>query len=151
MSKTSEYAADLREMPVLLLSAERVRNLVALADYQSNLSDIQAEIDRRFSDAGKLALDTAGKVYGTATREVEGGYKIKADVKQAVKWDGAALQAIAADMTWEKIQHWFKIDFSMPEAKFKAIEPGPFRKAIEKARTTKLSPIKITLIDPEGD
>jgi len=147
----SDYADNLREYSLTHLTADRQDLLDGAADIQQELADIQAEIDRRFSDAGKLALDTAGKDYGTITREVENGYKIKADIKQTVKWDGAALQAIAADMTWEKIQHWFKIDFSVPEAKFKAIEPGPFRKAIEKARTTKLSPIKITLIDPEGD
>ncbi len=144
----SNYADSLREMPLDKLSAERVRNLFALADYQAILADIQAEIDRRFKPAGLLALDTALKRYGTTTREVGGGYKIKVDIKQTVKWDSAALQTLASDMSWEKIQHWFKIDFSVPEAKFKAIEPGPFQVAIAKARTTKLAPIKITLIDP---
>jgi len=146
----SDYADDIRKFSLVRLTADRQEFRDAIVGFNAVLADIQNEIDRRFSNAGKLALDTAGKDYGTITREVENGYKIKADIKQTVKWDGAALQAIAADMTWEKIQHWFKIDFSVPEAKFKAIEPGPFRKAIEKARTTKLSPIKITLSDPES-
>ncbi len=148
MSETSEYATDLREMSLAVLAAERQSVADVLAVYGLEMADIQAEIDRRFHDAALNALSNAGKDYGTTTHEVEGGYKIKADIKQTVKWDSDALQTLASDMSWEKIQHWFKISFSVPEAKFKAMEPGPFQAAIAKARTTKLSPLKITLIDP---
>ena len=141
----------LREFSLDQLSGERQELCDMLAGYQQELADIQAEIDRRFHNVAALALNAAGKDYGTTTKEVEGGYKIKAEIKQTVKWDSDALQTIASDMTWETIQHWFKIAFSVPEAKFKAIEPGPFQKAMERARTTKLSPIKVTLIDPESD
>ncbi len=145
------YAENLREFSLEQLSAERQEVGAIVAGYYAELADIQAEIDRRFHNVAALALDAAGKDYGTTTKEVEGGYKIKAEIKQTVKWDSDALQTIASDMTWEKIQHWFKIAFSVPEAKFKAIEPGPFKKALEKARTTKLAPMKVTLIDPESD
>ncbi len=150
MDDEPDYAESLRELSLAQLSAERSGVVSVAAGLQKDLADIQAEIDRRFSGAGKLALDAAGKDYGTTTKKVEGGYKIKAEIKQTVKWDSDALQTIASDMTWEKIQHWFKIAFSVPETKFKAIEPGPFKKALERARTTKLTPIKVTLIDPEG-
>ncbi len=149
MSNKSDYAENLRILTLAQLSGERQKQRITLAFYQEDLADIEAEITRRYNAAGALALDEQGKDYGTATRKIDGGYKIKAEIKQTVKWDSDALQAIAADMTWEKIQHWFKIAFSVPAAKFKAVEPGPFKKALEKARTTKLSPLTITLIDPD--
>ena len=146
----NNFVEILRELSLSDLSTERQELRDVVAVHQGELVNIEAEITRRFSALGALALDDAGKDYGTVTKEMEGGYKIKAEIKQTVKWDSDALQAIASDMTWEKIQHWFKIAFSVPEAKFKAIEPGPFQKALEKARTTKLAPMKVTLIDPEG-
>lgn len=145
------YTEYLREISLSQLSSERQALRDVMAGTGQELADIQDEITRRFSAAGALALDDAGKDYGTATSEVGLGYKIKAEIKQTVKWDSAVLQVIAADMSWNSIQHWFKIAFSMPEAQFKAIEPGPFKDAIIAARTTKLAPLSITLIDPKGD
>ena len=147
----SDYADDLREMTLAELSLERADLGQMLAGYGIHMNDIQNEIDRRFSGLAKLSLDEAGKEYGTATREMEGGFKIKADIKQTVKWDSDKLQAIAASMDWEMAQHWFKISFSIPEAKFKAMAPDLLQKQVADARTTKLSPLKITLIDPEAD
>ena len=140
----------LRELSLDELATERQELRDITAGYEGELVNIEAEITRRFSALGALALDDAGKDYGTATREIKGGYKLKAEIKQTVKWDSDALQTIASDMTWEKIQHWFKIAFSVPEANFKAMEPGEFKDALTRARTTKLAPLKITLIDPEG-
>ena len=147
----SDYADDLREMPLDELSDSRLELSTRLSAVQRDLAAIQDEINRRFEGAAKLALDEAGKEHGTATRTMEGGYKIKADIKQTVKWNSDVLQVIASDMDWEQIQHWFKISFSVPEAKFKAMPPGDLQKAVATARTTKLAPLKVTLIDPEAD
>lgn len=145
----SDYADDLRELSLTEIAHERQEYGLAAERVKTYLANIQTEIDRRFSGAAKLTLDEQGKSYGTASREIEGGFKLKADIKQTVKWDGAALKAIAAGMgTLQEIEHWFKIEFSVPEAKFKAIPPGDLLDDVTAARTTKLSPLKVTLIDP---
>ena len=150
---TTDLADNLRELTIDQLAAMRLALRVVDAGVKVDLAAIQDEITRRFSNLGSLALDEQGKTYGTVTRELigfDGRYKIKAEVKQTVKWDSEALQTLAADLTWKQIQHWFKIAFSVPEAKFKAMEPGPFKEKLEQARTTKLSPLAITLIDPDA-
>ena len=145
------YPEFLRDLSLPKLADERLEIAAILGEYQQSLADIQTEITRRYEGLAALALDEAGKDHGTTTRDLDGGYKLKIERKQTVKWDSAALQAVASEMTWERIQHWFKIAFSVPEAKFNAVEPGPFKDELVKARTTKLGNVTVTLIDPKAD
>ncbi len=109
------------------------------------IAEIDAEYLRRFGSHIEDVLDSAGKQ--STTVDIEGGFKAKGSISKTVKWDSDVLQTIAVSMGWEEIKHYFKIAFTMPEAIFKALPPGPLKEAVEKARTVKYGELKVS-IDP---
>ncbi len=92
-------------------------------------------------------------VKGALSATIEGpdGFKFKGSISKSVSWDSNALQKLAAEMDWEKAQHYFKIKFSVAEAMFKSVEPGQFKNALIDARTTKDGQLKIEMIAPKND
>lgn len=129
---------SLAELKELRAAAERDAKSAQL-----EMKEIDAELVRRYGQAGKEKLLEAGKNHGTLTFEQEGA-KLKFELKQAVTWDGDALREIARSMDMSQIDHLFDIKFSVPEAKFNALMPGNLRDRIARARTTKPGDAKIT-------
>lgn len=121
-----------------------------IATQKVHLAELDAEIYRRFEKVGYYHLAELGKEGGSTTFDAGGedglNFKVKASISKSVKWDGAALQKIASGMTWEEIQHYFKISFSMAEAIYKALPPGDLKKNVEAARTTKYADMKVELV-----
>ena len=130
------------------LTAFRTDTKDSIDRLTAHIAEIDAEYLRRFGSHLESVLTDAGKQ--STSVDVEGGFKAKGSISKTVKWDGAVLQTIAASMSWEEIRHYFKIDFAVPEAIFKALPPGKLKEAVEKARTVKYGDLKVT-IEPTGD
>ena len=147
---------DNQAAPAGRLENHDLNQLVAIRDAaqadideaKAETADVDAEYVRRFGPALEGVLTEAGKQ--STTVDVEGGFKAKGSISKTVKWDSDILQTIAASMSWEEIKHYFKIDFSVPEAIFKAIPPGKLQEAVEKARTVKYGDLKVA-VNPAGD
>lgn len=69
----------------------------------------------------QLAALRANTDKNTASLTID-GIKVVGEVKKDVKYDGAALKTIAAPMSWEQVQAVFKIDFSVSEVSYKALQ-----------------------------
>jgi hypothetical protein len=139
-----EYAREIND-PFLLLQEiehlERVRDDVVEA-----IGVYQAEIARRYAEAGRLALEKAGKTHGKVSVDLPGGLKLEAQVSQRVDWDQDKLQSIAKTLPdMATINHYFGIKFNVSEKIYKAIPPGDLRAKFDEARTTKLGDLKVTL------
>ncbi len=115
---------------------------------QKALGLVSVEIGRRF--ATPLLESMKSKDARSTTIEGPDGFKFKGSVGKTVSWDSDALQKLAAEMDWEKAQHYFKIN-AVAEAVFKSIEPGEFKNEITLARTTKDGQLKIEMIAPKND
>lgn len=111
------------------------------------IAAIDAEYLRRFGSHLESTLAEAGKQ--STSVDIEGGFKAKGSISKTVKWDSGILQTIAASMSWEEIKHYFKIDFAVPEAIFKALPPGKLKEAVGKARTVKYGDLKVA-VEPTG-
>ena len=99
---------------------------------------VSQELQSRFADSAKAALEQAGKTHGAATLPLQDGFIAKADVKQTVKWDSEKLQAIAQTLPWDRVTALFGITFKMSETIYKgvaALSPE-LRAKIDAARTT---------------
>ncbi len=129
------------------LRAEIIATQKTIADLQNDLGLISIEIGRRFAEP--LLAQMAAKNARSATIDASEGFKFKGSVGKTVTWDSSALQELAAEMDWAKAQHYFKIKFSVAEAMFKSVEPGPFKDALTAARTTKDGQLKIEMIVPK--
>lgn len=127
------------------------------------MADLVAEIDGKIAEQKvkrSQIIDELGMRYGTQlvalrvttgknTANIEAdGVKVAGEVKKEVSYDNAMLKATAATMTWEAVLAVFKIDFSVSEVSYKALQTGaalsPEGKAlfdqIEKARTVEYKP-----------
>lgn len=109
----------------------------------ARIAEIDAEFVRRFGSTLYGKLKASDKETGSVTAETEDGFKLKGEVSKTVKWDSGALQTVAMGMSWEEIQHYFKIAFSVPEAIYKAIPPSKLKDALTKARTVKPGDLKV--------
>lgn len=128
------------------LNQVKVGLLMALKTATAEISEIDAEYHRRFSSGLGEKLIAESKQ--STTMEIEGGFKAKGSISKSIKWDGDILQTIAVAMNWEEIQHYFKIDFSMSEAIFKALPPGKLRDTVGAARTVKYGDLKVAVTAP---
>lgn len=109
-----------------------------------------AEIGKRFTPNVRAAITLSGKPSGTFNTDLGSGFTAKAEVSKKVEWDQDKLRALAGAMTLEEVFHYFKIEFSVPEAIYKALPPGELKKKIDAARTTKYGDPKITIVPPEA-
>jgi hypothetical protein len=125
--------------------AELLNNQQIIANAKGDIAEIEAELARRFAPGLTMKLGRDGKQSGTTSTEVE-GFKVKGAISKTVKWDEKALQKIAAEMpSLEEIEHYMRIKFSVPESIYKAIPPGDLRDAVDAARVTKYSEMRISL------
>lgn len=119
----------------------------ALAAAKGRALRLSQELQARFADAAKLALDQAGKTHGSITLPMQDGFALKTDTKQTVKWDSVKLQEVAQALPWDRVNALFKIAFSMSETIYKgvaALSPD-LRAKIDAARTTTIGEPSITL------
>lgn len=107
---------------------------------------LEDELHTRFSAAlsDKLKANSAS----SGTIEVD-GHKIKGAISKTVKWDNDKLKAAASVLSWEEIEHYFKIAFSISETVFKGTPPGPLKKIMADARTVKYDDLKVSLEPPK--
>ena len=135
------YQQSLREAVELV-----ARGAKPLTD---EVARVEAHVQERFSEAVSVAYSREKKKSGKLNIKREDGFVIEANISKTVKWDSDKLKAVAQGMSWEEIQHYFKIDFSVSEAIFKALPPGPIRDAITNARTTNYGDPKVKLSAPQ--
>lgn len=108
---------------------------------------IATVLRERFEADVEAAFARAGKTAGALTVTLDGGLVAKADIPKKVKWDQAKLQAIAAGLPWAQVAHLFKIEFTVPEAKFKALMPGELRDAVAAARDETTGALKFDVAE----
>ena len=131
------------------LREQRAEMVRAIEDRKAILQQIDDKISDALSDIAYKAMEAAGKTSGDVTITPFDGLRFKASVSKTVKYDSAKLQALAATLPWQKTTQLFKIDFSVPEENYKALqklEPDLAAK-IEEARTVKYGAMKITPIE----
>ena len=134
------------------LDDAQARYAVAVAEIQplqNEIDQLREAIHNSLSDTAAKLFVSDGKMSGDVTISVDGAGKFKASISKTVKWDSAKLQSIAASMPWNEAISVFKIDFSVPEANYKAAQtmrPDLAEKLIE-ARTVKYGDLKIVAID----
>lgn len=140
--------AELRQK----LDDAKARLSVAVSEMQplqDEVNKLQEAISDALSDTAATLFANEGKNAGDITINIDGAGKFKASISKSVKWDSAKLQNIAASMPWNEAVGLFKIDFSVPEANFKAaqsMKPELAEKLIE-ARTVKYGDLKIVAVD----
>lgn len=109
---------------------------------------IEAAIGKALEHQARNAFQAAGKIAGDITLTTEAG-KVKASISKSVKWDTSKLQAIASSMSWAEARGVFKIDFSVPEANYKAAQtmrPELAAKLLD-AREVKYGDLKLDIIE----
>ena len=144
MSLNLLQSMEAMTLPHLL--EERSLALSRISGQKARIQKIDEIIVERLAEQAKNAM--SAKTHGDVTLETPAG-KFKASIDKTVKWDSTKLQNLAATLPWEKVIGIFKIDFSVPEAKYNAlkdIEPMLAEK-VEDARTVKYGDLKITPIE----
>ena len=139
--------SDLSRATLSDLLAEQDAAAMAMANAKARQANVAQELQGRYAESAKQALEQAGKSHGAISLPLQDGFGIKADSKQTVTWDSDALQAVAATLPWERVVALFKIKFSMSETIYKgvaALSPE-LRAKIDAARTTKIAPPAIVL------
>jgi hypothetical protein len=129
----------LSEMTVAELAARQRDLKHQQSMLKIHASQLQEELARRFKGDAQFAYDAQGKAHGTVRVLIKGGATVKVDTKQTVSWDQEKCRALAADMTWEQVQHYFTIKFDVKESVYKALPPGDnFKPGLTEARVTKI-------------
>lgn len=108
---------------------------------------LHAEIEDRFREQANAMFSAAGKNSGDLTITTASGMKFKASISKTVKWDSTKLREIASTMEWPVVQRLFKMDFSVPEATFKAIPDEALLAKITDARTVQYGSLTIKPIN----
>jgi hypothetical protein len=127
--------------------AIKCRNEVLIA--KTALAEVEAVIADRQAALAADVLTKADKQFGGSLTFSHNGVRYKAEVKKTIKWDSDKLREIASTLPWEQVQRLFDIEFSVTENTYKGIAAAdPAMKArIDDARTVRLSPLDVKLID----
>lgn len=143
---------DIASATLADLLAEQDAAAQDLAAAKGRVLRVSQELERRFGDSVKRTLEQAGKTHGTTTLELQDGFAAKADIKQTVKWDSEALQAIAQTLPWERVAALFSITFKMSETIYKGVSAlsPELREKIDAARTTVIGAPSVTLTKKEA-
>lgn len=112
----------------------------------AEIKAVTARISEILHDEAKQRF--GDKLAGDVTFETPAG-KFKASIGKTVKWGSGKLQAIAATMSWQEANALFKIDFSVPEANYKAAHSmNPTLAAkLDEARSTKYGELVIKPVE----
>ena len=125
--------------------ADNIRKLeTAISQLEQAKDAISSALTARTKDALAAALAEAGKTQGSITAEID-GVKLSYELKPKISWDSKRLQAIAGDMTWDKVERIFSIKFSVKETTFKALTDDALIASLNEARTVEHTEAKISL------
>lgn len=122
--------------------------MLEIKPLQDEIAAIQGEIEKQLFDVAMQSFKNQDKTSGDLTLLTDAG-KVKASISKTVKWDSAKLQKIASGMSWAEAQGVFKIDFSVPEANYKAaqnLKPELAEKLLD-ARSVKYGDLKLAIIE----
>lgn len=125
--------------------ADNIRKLdEAIAKLEQAKASISLALATRTKDALAAALADAGKTQGSITAEID-GVKLNYEVKPKITWDSKRLQAVAAEMPWDKVEKIFSIKFSVKETTYKALTDDALIASLNEARTVEHTEPKISL------
>lgn len=127
----------------LVALREKMREgLLQKALLDEEIKKIQSRISEILADEAKRQFGE--KLAGDVTLDTDVG-KFKASISKTVKWDNGKLQAIASTMPWGEAQSLFKIDFSVSEANYKAVQSmrPELAARLDEARSTKYGELTI--------
>lgn len=82
--------------------------------------------------------------HGQHTAEID-GLKLTFKISQRVDWDSDVLESIANTLPWEQVRRIMKIEFSVPEKNFKALEENELKDRLMDARTVKYGNPTVTI------
>ena len=125
--------------------ADNIRKLdQAIAKLEEARAAISTALFNRTKDTLAAALADAGKTQGSITAEVD-GVKLNYELKPKITWDSKRLQAVAAEMPWDKVEKIFSIKFSVKETTYKALTDDALIASLNEARTVEHTEPKISL------
>lgn len=125
--------------------ADNIRKLdSAISQLEQAKDAISSALTARTKDALAAALAEAGKTQGSITAEVD-GVKLNYELKPKISWDSKRLQAVAAEMPWDKVEKIFSIKFSVKETTYKALTDDALIASLNEARTVEHTEAKISL------
>lgn len=116
-----------------------------ISSAKERIEAVNAELRNRFQQRLLDSLTESNRQAGQHTFDEE-GIKLTGEVKATVKWDSAALEAVAQSMPYDQVKRVFKIDFSVPEKTYKEASEE-LRLALNAGRTVKYSEPKITFAE----
>jgi 4'-phosphopantetheinyl transferase EntD len=117
---------------------------LAIDQLEKAKATFHAAIAERTKDKLAAALAETGKTQGSITVDID-GVKLNYELKPKITWDSKRLQAVAADMPWDKVEKIFSIKFSVKETTYKALTDDALIAALNEARTVEHTEPKITL------
>lgn len=122
--------ADLREIIAT--------NKAIIDSAKAKIEETNALIFERHGKLLETHLAEAGLNHGQHSVEID-GIKITMKITQKVDWDSNVLESIANTLPWEQVRRIMKIDFSVPEKNFKALQDDELKDRLTDARTVKYS------------
>lgn len=115
------------------------------ADMKAEAKLIDEELQARFGEFAVQCFEEDGKQHGQLTvfLPAEPKFSLKAEISKKVVWDSGMLEGIiteqmnAGKLTWPQVQRLCKIEFSISEKVYSALEATnpELKKAVDDART----------------
>jgi hypothetical protein len=134
MKKTSKIAPA---KPTLTELRDIIAANKALIDAaKAKISEAEAGIIAEHGALFEKHLQETGLTHGQHSTEID-GVKLTFKIGQRVDWDSNVLESIANTLPWEQVRRIMKIEFSVPEKNFKALEDNELKDRLMDARTVK--------------
>ena len=158
MSDLTVFPADLAEMSVSQLAnlppaqlAEADANLDHLIDWaKKTRTKLDAALDQRFGEQGRIALRDSGRDFGTANIS-DGPLHIKFEMPKKVSWNQKQLAEIAERIvsSGEKVEGYIDVKLAVSESRYTNWPPA-LQQQFAAARTVEPGKPSFTLTI-EGD
>lgn len=103
---------------------------------KAKISEAEAGILAEHGALFDKHLQETGLTHGQHSTEID-GVKLTFKISQRVDWDSNVLESIANTLPWEQVRRIMKIEFSVPEKNFKALEDNELKDRLMDARTVK--------------
>lgn len=121
---------------VRALAQEVARKEVVAKHAAADLAEAKKALSERLRDTARQKL--GNKLYGSASFEVPGVGKLKAEVKRTVRWDQVKLQEIAQGLDAAQFPLFFTYELKPNEDAYERLPDGePLKDALTGARTTR--------------
>lgn len=134
MKKTSKTAPA---KPTLTELRDIIAANKALIDAaKAKISEAEAGIVAEHGALFERHLQETGLTHGQHSTEID-GVKLTFKIGQRVDWDSNVLESIANTLPWDQVRRIMKIEFSVPEKNFKALEDNELKDRLMDARTVK--------------